>query len=143
MELKDIVSIPGKPGLYKVFKPTRNGLIVEALASNGPKIIVNSNQRVSALKEISIFTQGDDESMPLEKVLQAAFAHYSGKTEFDLEDMLTLKTEFQTVLPNYDSEKVKPSDMKKFFKWYNIIVEFAPEVLAAHEENSEEQQAKS
>jgi hypothetical protein len=129
MELKDIISIPGKSGLYKLFKPTRNGLIVEALGQSGPKIVVNSSQRVSALKEISIFTTGENDTISLQEVLKLAQKLYQGKAEFDTEDNLTLKTEFERMLPNFDPEKVRLSDMKKFFKWYNLLIEHAIEVF--------------
>ncbi len=129
MQFKDIVAIPGNPGLYRIIKPTRNGVIVEQLDKPGLKSVVTASQRVLALKEISIFTSGEQESVMLEVVLQAAFSHYQGKTQFDIEDPLTLREEFAKVLPEYDRERVKLSDMKKFFKWYNLLVEFAPQTL--------------
>ena len=54
MTLKDIVAIAGKPGLYKILKLTRNGMIVEAMEGKPVKFVVNASHRISVLKEISI-----------------------------------------------------------------------------------------
>lgn len=68
MDLKDIAAVSGKSGLYKVLKPTRNGVILESIDEQKTKFIANANTRVSLLKEISIYTDGKEASVPLEDV---------------------------------------------------------------------------
>ena len=60
MTLKEIASVSGKPGLYKVVKPTRTGIILETIDDQKKKLIANTNSRVSLLKEISLYTTSDE-----------------------------------------------------------------------------------
>ena len=73
MEWKDIAVVSGKPGMYRVFKPTRSGMILEALAKKKTKLVINSSYRVSILQEISLYTTGEEESVAIAEI----FSSYS------------------------------------------------------------------
>lgn len=119
MDLSIIISISGKPGLYKVVGRSRNGLIAESLTEQ-KRIPVLSTDKVSALSDISIFTYEED--LPLKDVLVKMYDHYEGKNVPDkLNDGDWLASELRTVLPEYDEERVYTSDLKKLFKWYNLL----------------------
>lgn len=119
MDLSVIISISGKPGLYKVVGRSRNGLIAESLTEQ-KRIPVLSTDKVSALSDISIFTYEDD--LPLKDVLVKMFDHYEGKNTPDkLNDGEWMASELRTVVPDYDEERVYTSDLKKLFKWYNLL----------------------
>jgi len=120
MELKDVVSVTGMPGLHKVIGQNKSGLILESLTDN-KKFGTNARQRVSVLVDISIFT--DEGEVRLAEVLKTL-----KKLEADGISIPTSKADnnearaFMTkVLPNYDREKVYPSDMKKLFVWYTML----------------------
>ena len=116
MELKEILAISGQPGLYKyVAQSTRGSLL------DGRRMNASANARVSALSEISMFTEGDD--IALADVFTRIYEHTGGKTAIDPKSSPeALKAAFAEVLPEYDRERVHVSDIKKCFSWYNILV---------------------
>jgi hypothetical protein len=121
MDLSDILTISGKGGLYKVVTQTKNGLLVESL-TDGKKIPVFLSDRSSALGDISIFTLTED--LPLKDVLLKIFEKEEGKPCIDpKEDPAKLKAYFESILPDYDQERVYISDIKKVFTWYNLLLE--------------------
>ncbi len=121
MSLESILSITGKPGLYKLKTKARSGFVVESLIDNKTSII-GMNHNVSVLKDISIYTHAAE--MPLKEVFNkiaskenkgAALSHQADKKE--------LAAYFKEVLPEYDEERVYASDIKKVVQWYNILQE--------------------
>ncbi len=130
MELKDIASISGKGGLYKVLKPTRTGVILEAIDETRSKFIAGASQRVSLLKEISIYTTSKEGSYPLEDLLDKLYEEYGDTlpvtSKTGNRDLYEFLSKF---IPDYDQAKVYPSDIKKLISWYTILIKFAPEVL--------------
>lgn len=130
MELKDIASISGKGGLFKVLKPTRTGVILEAIDETRSKFIAGASQRVSLLKEISIYTTSKEGSFPLEDLLDKLYKEYGDTLPVNgKSDNRDLYAFLGKLIPDYDQAKVYPSDIKKLISWYGILVKFAPEVL--------------
>jgi|JI81BgreenRNA_FD_contig_121_299611_length_3146_multi_5_in_0_out_0_2 hypothetical protein len=139
MELKEIASISGKEGLFRVLKPSRTGVIVETLDTQKKKMAVGSAGKVSILKEISIYTNTKDGSVPLQEVLTTIFEKYQDKLPVDSKASTADLMQFlQGILPEFDVDKVYPSDVKKLVKWYGILFKEAPEVLKKQEEVKEE-----
>jgi hypothetical protein len=121
MELKDILAISGQPGLYKFVAQSMRGVIVESLI-DGKRMNAAATSRVSALTEISMFTEGED--IALADVFTNIWNYTEGKQAIShKESAEKIKEEFAKVLPEYDRERVHVSDMKKCFAWYNILVE--------------------
>jgi hypothetical protein len=121
MELKDILAIAGQPGLYKFVAQSMRGVIVESLI-DGKRMNAAATSRVSALTEISMFTEGED--IALADVFTNIWNYTEGKQAIShKESPEKIKEEFAKVLPEYDRERVHVSDMKKCFAWYNILVE--------------------
>ena len=119
MDLSKILSIAGKPGLYEMVSNTKNGVLVESLL-DGKRFPAFSHERISSLEEISIFTEIDD--VPLKQIFhsmynitnqQPALSHKSSAKE--------LVAFFESVLPNYDRDRVYTSDIKKMIQWYNLL----------------------
>ncbi len=120
MDLKEILSIAGKPGLFKTVAQTKSGVIVESLL-DGKRIQAFASDKISSLGEISIFTVSDDK--PLAEVLTQLFAKTEGKPAPDAKvDDKLVKTFFAEVVPDYDAERVYVSHMRKIFSWFNILV---------------------
>jgi hypothetical protein len=121
MELKDILAISGQAGLFRYIAQSRNGVIVESLL-DGKRMNAAANSRVSALTEISMFTEGED--IALADVFTRMYAHTEGKQALShKESNDRLKEFFGTVLPEYDRERVHVSDIKKAVAWFNMLVE--------------------
>ncbi len=121
MELKEILAISGQPGLYKYVAQSKNGVIVESLL-DGRRMNAAANAKVSALTEISMFTEGDD--IALADVFTRIYAHTGGKEAISHKEAPEkLKAAFAEVLPEYDRDRVHVSDMKKCFAWYNTLVQ--------------------
>ncbi len=122
MELKKILSIAGKPGLFKLIGEAKNNIIVESLI-DGKKQPAFAHERISSLQEISIYTESGD--TPLEDVLKKLYEVQGGNKVESVKKMSgeQLKSLFEKVVPDYDRDAVYVSDMKKVFNWYNILVE--------------------
>ena len=116
MEFKDILAISGMPGLYKYVAQSTRGIIVESLG-DGKRMNASATSRVSALSEISMFTEGDD--IALAEVFTKMYAHTQGKEAIShKESPETLKAYFA----DYDRDRVHVSDIKKALSWFNILV---------------------
>ncbi|MFN3800788.1 DUF5606 domain-containing protein [Belliella pelovolcani] len=139
MKFNEIATVSGKPGLYKILKPTRSGVILESMDEKKGKLVVGANQRVSVLSEISMYTMTEEGASPLEDILIKIEAEFKGDIGLDsTADADELQAFLKHVLPDYDEGKVYPSDIKKLVSWYKIIRAHAPEVLEEQpEENSE------
>ncbi|MBC5836637.1 DUF5606 family protein [Flavobacterium muglaense] len=119
MSLEKILSISGKPGLYVLKVQTRTGFVAESLA-DGKKITVNLKSNVSLLSEISVYTYEGEK--PLAEIMKSIAAKgNNGPAISHKEDNATLAAYFKEVLPDYDEERVYPSDIKKILNWYNTI----------------------
>src|ERR1035437_1610977 len=119
MDLSGIISITGMSGLYKVVAQTKNGLIVESVVEK-KRIPTYSNQRISALEEISIYTTGEDAL--LKEVLQkmADKLSFGPAADHKSPEPEILKF-FAEVIPEFDKESVHISDIRKVINWYNIL----------------------
>ncbi|TDQ13684.1 hypothetical protein DFQ04_3408 [Algoriphagus boseongensis] len=136
MNFKDIASVSGKPGLYKVLKPTRSGVILESLDEKKAKLVAGMSMRVSILSDISIYTMTEEGAEPLESVMKKIESEYKGDTGVEASSSDSeLRAFLKSVLPDFDEERVYTSDIKKLNAWYQIIRKFAPEVF---EESTEE-----
>ena len=137
MEFKDILAISGMPGLYKYVEQSTRGIIVESL-EDGRRTNASATSRVSALTDISMFTEGED--IALAEVFTRMYAHTGGKQGLSHKESADkMKAYFAEVLPEYDRERVHVSDIKKALAWFNILVaagmtEF---VLPTEEETAE------
>jgi hypothetical protein len=120
MSLEKILAISGKPGLYELKTQTRNGFVAESL-SDGKKISVSLRHNVSLLSEIAIYTY--TEEIPLGEVLEKVKQKENGAaTSINHKEPKTVLTDyFSEVLPDYDQDRVYPSDIKKVIQWYNLL----------------------
>jgi hypothetical protein len=144
MELKEIAAVSGKPGLFKIVKPTRTGLILESMDGNNTKIVTGPSHRVSLLHEISIYTQEYEKTIPLADVFKTIHKEFGDDPGVDgKSDPDELKAFMEHVVPDYDREKVYVSDMKKLVIWYGILAKYAPEFLVETAEDRQEKQEES
>lgn len=142
MNFKDIATVAGKPGLYKILKPTRSGVVLESMDEKKAKLVAGMAQRVSVLSDISIYTLTEEGAEPLESVMKKIESEYQGDLGLDTHaDDSELRAFLKSVLPEFDSARVYTSDIKKLVSWYKLIRSVAPEVL--QESSSEETKSKS
>ena len=141
MDLKDLLAITGKPGLYKTVGQNKSSLIVESL-TDGKKMPVYSAHKISALDDISIYTY--DEDIPLKKVFSLiSIKENGGKAISHKSSSEELRNYMEEVLPDFDQDRVYTSDLKKIFSWYNNLQEnnfiTVGESSAAEEPSTEEE----
>ena len=137
MNLEAIISVSGKPGLYKVISKKKNGLVVESIP-DGKKLNIFALDKVSALDDISIYTYEED--VPLKEVFTKLFKIEAGKKSIDHKDTSeVLRAKMVEILPDFDQERVYISDLKKLFQWYNLLIEAG---LLKPEEVKEEKEVK-
>jgi len=120
MSLEKVLSISGKPGLYKMTKQTRSGFLAESLLDQ-KKISVSSRHNVSLLTEIAIYTLTQE--VPLRAIFEKIATKEDGKQTISHKvPKVELEEFFFGVLPDYDEDRVYPSDIKKVVQWYNLLV---------------------
>lgn len=119
--LKEILSISGKPGLYKLISNGKNMLIVESLI-DGKRIPAYSKDKVVSLGDIAIFTETAEEKLGI--VLESIKNKENGAAcsvdvKANNDELRKYMTE---ILPEYDKERVYPSDIRKLISWYNVLI---------------------
>lgn len=142
--LKTILSISGKPGLFKLISHGKNMLIVESLADK-KRVPAYAKDKVISLGDIAIYTT--ETEIPLHEVLTSVKNKENGeKVSINPSAKADeLREYFAEILPDFDRDRVYPSDIKKLFSWYNLLIEagitdFTPEEPKEEvvEENAEE-----
>ena len=139
MQLEKIISISGKPGLFKLISQLKNGFIIEDVLTK-KKVSIGNTSQVSLLDNIAMFTF--DKEVPLFDVFENVAKNYDYKetishksTDADLKAFMTHS------LPDYDTERVYVSDIKKLAQWYNILNKagyITPDSFVKTEEAAEE-----
>lgn len=131
--LKTILTVAGKPGLYKLVSSGRNMLIVEAVDATKKRQPIHATDKVVSLGDIAMYT--DDEEVPLWQVLENVKTKCEGAlcaVDYKKASNDELVDFFAEVLPNYDRDRVYMSHVRKLIQWYNLLVaagltEFVPE----------------
>lgn len=118
-----ILAISGKPGLYRLVAQGRGMLIIETIDASHKRLTAGMRDRVTSLNDVSMYT--DDEDVALMEVFQNIYNTWEGKA-VDIDIKHASKQELADfmarALPNYDRDRVYPTDMKKLAQWYNILV---------------------
>lgn len=137
--LQTILSVSGKPGLYRLLSQGKNTLIVESLQTK-QRLPILPKDKVVSLGDISMFTIEED--VPLSEVLTRVQEHQAGVpfAEELLKDSDALRETFGEILPSYDRERVYTSDIKKLFSWYNILLAAGITSYSDEEEATEAEQ---
>lgn len=119
MDLSGIISISGRPGLFKVVAQGKNSIIVESVVDK-KRFPAYSTDRISALEDISIYTYENDK--PLKEIFADIYTKTDGKEAPSHKEGISTLVEFLSdILPNYDEDRVYPSDIKKLFQWFNLL----------------------
>lgn len=139
MNLTDIISISGMPGLYKVVGQRTNGFLASNLEDGKTKFVAVHNHTASALENISIYTD-EDEGIDLPDVYQIILDKAP-----ELDPAKALKDGekaiwglLKAVIPNYDTERVYLNDAKKLLRWYLILEKSGELQMDPPEENETE-----
>lgn len=121
MDLKGIVNITGKPGLFKVLSTTKAGFIIEALDGTAKRSVIPGTSKVAALEEISVYTSEEQEQ--LKDVFKRLKTDKVDLSSFDLAkaEQAELVAQFERLVPNYDRKQVYVSDMRKLIRWYIML----------------------
>ncbi len=120
MNLRGLVSVSGKPGLYKIIGQNKSGFVLESLDAQKIKLVVNlSTAKLASLEDITVF--GEDDDLKLVDIFTKM--KESASVPDPKADGKALRSFFNEVAPGHDEEKVYASDMKKIITWFNIIKE--------------------
>lgn len=137
--LKTILSISGKPGLYKLVSQGKNMLIVETISADKKRIPAYATDSIVSLGDIAIYT--NDAEVPLAEVLEKIKEKYNGavvEANIKKASQNQLFEYLGEVLPDFDRDRVYGSDIKKLFSWYNLLVANGIVDFLAKEEVAEE-----
>ena len=138
--LRTILSVSGKPGLFKLISQGKNMLILETLDATKKRLPVYAHDKVISLGDIAMYT--DDEEVALGEVLESVKNKENGAAasiDFKKASQVELHAYMAEVLPSYDRDRVHASDIKKLIQWYNILVNNGiTEFISVEEEATEE-----
>ena len=138
--LRTILSISGKPGLYKLISQGKNMLILETLDATKKRFPAYGHDKVISLGDIAMYT--DDEEVALGQVFESVKNKENGAVasiDYKKTSQAELHAYMAEVLPTYDRDRVHTSDIKKLIQWYNILINNGiTEFVAAEEETTEE-----
>ena len=127
VNLKDIASIAGMSGLYRIVSPTRSGVIIETLDDKATRQVAQSKHRISLLHEISIYTEDAEVTVPLAEVFDRIRQQYGPELTINSKAPNTELFNFiQSIVPDYDRNRVYASDIKKIVTWYNTVSKYVP-----------------
>ncbi len=130
--LQGIANITGKPGLYRILKPGRAGVIIESLDDDRKKSIASATAKVSVLKDVSVYVENqENESVPLSDVFLKIRELHGEAIELDVKKASDkdLVEFLAAVLPDYNRSRVYISDIRKIISWYTILSRFVPELF--------------
>ena len=139
--LNEILTISGKPGLYKLLTRGRGALIVENIDETKKRFPIQGTDKVVSLGDISIFT--DEKEMPLREVFLAIETKLGKKViEFNWKKASNdeLIKFFAGIVPDFDRERVYPSHIKKIAGWYDLLVKYGENDFS--EPKAEEEESK-
>ena len=120
MDFNKIIAVTGKPGLFEILSQTKTGVIVKNLLED-KRFPITSTHNVSLLENIAIYTY--EEEVPLAIVLKNIADKEDGKEAIShKESAKNLETYFAEILPDYDTERVYTSNIKKIIQWFNLLV---------------------
>ena len=121
--LEKILAVSGKPGLYQLVSRSNRSLIVETVGADKRRMPIFSTDKVISLADIAMYT--DEEEVPLCDVLTSLKEKEKGQPcSIDIKkaDKKELFDFFAEILPNFDRDRVNPSDVKKLLQWYDILI---------------------
>ena len=132
-----IITVSGKPGLYRLISSGRNMFVVEAIDATHKRMPVYNSDKIVMLDDIAIYT--DTEEVPLREVMAKIYEKEGGVLPFSIKDATPeeLVEHFESVMPEYDRERVYLTHIKKIYSWYNLLVGYGIVEFNADEEQEE------
>ena len=124
MDLRKILAVTGKPGLYKLQKENKNSLIVKSLETGRNQAISMQRNNFTVLETVEVYTTDEDDTTSLPDVIREMFKlDEAGTSTPDIKTISEddLRAYFQQVLENHDEERVYISHIKKIVKWYDLL----------------------
>lgn len=118
--LREILSITGRPGLFRIVTPGKRTLVVEEMTSK-KRFPLSQRDRVVCLGDIAMYTVGED--LPLSQILDRVYEAEEGNpVDVKSMDNDALREEFAKAVEDFDRDRVYPSDIKKLYNWYNLLI---------------------
>ena len=140
MQLSGIIAISGRPGLFKVIAQGKNNVIVESMIDK-KRFPAYASERISTLDDISVFTYEED--VKLTDIFAKMLELYPTEAPSHKADMKELEAALAQFLPNWDQDRVYPSDVRKLFQWFNLLIKAGAFEAAANEEAGATKEVKA
>jgi hypothetical protein len=140
--LKTILSVSGKPGLFKLVSQGKGMLIAESLADK-KRVPIHASDKVVSLGDIAMYTSAED--VPLHRILTSIREKENGaKASIDGQKASNdeLRTYLAEVLPDFDRDRVYPSDIRKLISWYNLLTDYGITDFSPEEKKADEAEAE-
>ncbi|MBD2767777.1 DUF5606 domain-containing protein [Hymenobacter sp. BT664] len=126
-ELQELAAISGMPGLYRLVRAARHGVLVESLDEKATRSLAPARNKVSLLSEISIYTQDPEQTVPLTEAFERIYQQYGATAPVTAKSSEAELTDFMArVIPDYDRDRVYLSDIKKLATWFGIVSKHVP-----------------
>lgn len=133
MQFREIISVPGMGGLFKVVANNRSGFIVESLADS-KRTIINSSQKIMTLNDVAVYTESGE--VPLKEIFKKIQSSVGNKLDVDVKgEPKKLRDYFKQLVPDFEEDRVYTSDIKKMLTWFELL---APNIDFSAEEKEED-----
>lgn len=117
--LKEILSISGQPGLFKLISKGKNSVIVESILT-GKRLPSFASNKITSLDDIAIYTKTGE--VALREVFKKIDEDETIKSSLNAKaSPIEMKSVFKKILPDYDEERVYVSDIKKIISWFLLL----------------------
>jgi hypothetical protein len=144
MNLEKLVAVSGRPGIYRMAANRPNGLIIEDLDSGKKFFAPSRRHQFTPLESISIYTETEEATVELKTVFVNMLTQLEETPPVATKSSSTdIKNYFESILPEYDRDKVLVSDIKKLIKWFNYLNERGLLALPTEEELAAAEAAKA
>jgi hypothetical protein len=120
--LEGILSIAGQQGLFKLISKGKHNVIVESLIT-GKRMPAFATNRISTLEDVAIYTEDGD--TPLQDIIINIYDKYQKEIPVNNKSNAVELAKFmEEVAPDYDTDRVYQSDIKKLISWYSQLIEY-------------------
>ena len=122
MNLDPYVSVSGFGALFKLVTSRNNGLILESLENGKSKFYPVRKHQFTPLGTVAIYTLED--TVALKEVFETMLTQLEDNPPVSTKaENYQIEEYFESILPDYDEDRVSTNDMKKVIRWFKFLNE--------------------
>lgn len=137
-DLRKILAVSGRHGLYSYVAQSRGGVIAECLADK-KRTVFGGSSRITTLADIAIYTsEGELKIAEVFSAIKNTLGEGTSPLSSKAPDS-EIKALFDKAVPNYDADRFYLSHMKKILGWYGDLVNYASLDFVTEEDDKQKE----